>query len=145
MANYELTPHQVDLIKNSWGKVIIYSEQAGEAFYTHLFAKAPELVSLFKTNIKAQDRKLIYAVTLLITKINKLDNIREEVRSLAKRHTLYGVKPEYFQVFGEAFMDMLDRVLQSNWNEDMQLAWRTLYGIIAQAIIDEMSTASLGV
>jgi hemoglobin-like flavoprotein len=139
VATNELSLNQIDLIKNSWGKVIIYSEQAGEAFYTHLFAKAPNLVSLFKTNIKAQDRKLIYAVTLLITKINKLDNIREEVRSLAKRHQHYGVKSEYFHIFGEAFMDMLARVLQSNWSDEMQLAWKTLYGIIAQAMVDEMS------
>jgi hemoglobin-like flavoprotein len=135
-----LTQDEQKMIRDSWGKVITHTEEAGLVFYQYLFSFHPELKPLFPTDLKAQARKLIAAVTILVTKMDKSDHIREEVHKLAQRHIHYGVKPVYFAMFGEAFLITLAQVLASIWSEPLKMAWQSAYTMISEAMIEEMKT-----
>jgi nitric oxide dioxygenase len=135
-----MTERQINLIKDNWGTVIAYSHLAGEIFYKKLFEIKPELQSLFKNSMKEQEKKLVFAVTLLITKLNKLDIVKDEVKYLSKRHIEYGVNPEDFEPFGRALLEMLKTVYQERWNKELALAWIDLYQFIKTAIIENMES-----
>ncbi|MCS6820770.1 MAG: globin domain-containing protein [Microscillaceae bacterium] len=129
---------QIKLIKESWVNVVIHVEKAGAVFYNKLFTLYPEIKPLFKNDIVSQDRKLIHAVAVMITKLDKLDDLRKELHSLASRHIYYGVKPEHFRAFKVAFMAMLEEALQKQWSANLKQAWEELFDLIAQAMIEDM-------
>lgn len=133
-----MTKNQIKIIEDSWGKVLAYNNQLGDIFYYELFAKAPELKSLFKEDAKLRSRKLLFAVVSLATKVHKLENIEEDVKAMAKRHIKYGVKPEYFKIFGKCFIIGLEQILKDDWNKNLKSAWEGLFMTVSEAMIKTM-------
>lgn len=139
--NIEVSEAEVKLVKDSWAEVVTNYDRAGAFFYQKLFEKAPDLKPLFQENSENQNKKLVFAITLIITKLNKLDNFKHEIKYLSKRHANYGVRPEYFGAFGEAFLAMLKEILEIKWTPEMRLAWNKIYDIIAKAMIEHIQEA----
>ena len=130
-----MTERQILLVKNSWSYVIVNADEAGQLFYKHLFEVAPEVKPMFKGDIKEQARKLMNMVTYIVTKLQKLDEIIDEVRSLAQRHGKYGVKPHYYQIVGTSLLWTLKEGLGDKWNLETEEAWTTVYTFLADAMI----------
>lgn len=68
---------------------MVNSEEAGELFYQHLFDIAPGVRHPFKGDTKSQARKLIAMVTYVVTRLQNLDTVLDEIRMLAERHNKY--------------------------------------------------------
>ncbi|TAF67396.1 MAG: hypothetical protein EAZ55_03510 [Cytophagales bacterium] len=138
-----MTDKQISLVKNSWVDVVAHVSEAGQIFYENFFALAPETKSLFTGDSKEQQRKLIMAVTLIFTKINRIENIKDEIKYLSKKHKGYGVKANYFESFGKAFVKMVGSILTERkmWNAEMQEAWTAIYNAVAQAMVENMKEA----
>ena len=64
-----MTPEQVQLVQESWEKVVPISEQAAELFYGRLFELDPSLKPLFSGDIKEQGRKLMKIITLVVASL----------------------------------------------------------------------------
>ncbi len=130
-----MTERQILLVKNSWSYVIVKSDEAGELFYQRLFEVAPEVKHMFKSDLKEQARKLMNMVTYIVTKLQKLDEIAGEVKSLAQRHGKYGVKPHYYQLVGSALLWTLKEGLGEKWTSETEQAWTAVYSSLADAMI----------
>jgi len=130
-----MTERQILLVKNSWSYVIVNADEAGQLFYKRLFEVAPEIKPMFKTDIKDQARKLMNMVTYIVTKLQKLDEIMAEVKSLAQRHGKYGVKPHYYQIVGSSLLWTLKEGLGDKWNTETEQAWTAVYTALADAMI----------
>lgn len=133
-----MTTHEIELVRNSWVTILAHREEAGNIFYKTLFELSPSIRDLFKTDIQMQNQKLMSSITLIVTKLNKLDNIREEIKFLSKRHVNYQVRPDYFVAFGKAFITMLAKILKDNWITEMEEAWTKVYTLVSQAMIEEL-------
>lgn len=131
-----LTEKEILLVRNSWSFVIIHSAKAGELFYGQLFELAPEVKPLFKGDINDQAKKLTSMVTLLISKLKKLDDIMNEVKALARRHVNYGTQPKHYDVVGQALLWTLEKGLKDKWNPEVADAWKKLYSILSKAMIE---------
>jgi len=127
---------QIQLVKETWSYVITKSDEAGELFYSRLFEVAPGVRHLFKGEIKEQAHKLMSMVTYVVTKLEKLDTILGEVRSLAQRHTKYGAKAEHYAVVGECLIYTLKSGLGHRWNKETEEAWLAVYGVLSNAMIE---------
>ena len=130
-----MTERQILLVKNSWSYVIVNADEAGQLFYKRLFEVAPEVRPMFKGDIKEQSRKLMNMVTYIVTKLQKLDEIMDEVKSLAQRHGKYGVKPHYYQIVGSSLLWTLKEGLGDKWNDETEQAWTAVYTALADAMI----------
>lgn len=126
---------QIQLVKESWGFVIVKSDEAGQLFYSRLFTVAPHLQPLFKTDVKEQARKLMSMVTYIVAKLDKLETIIAEVKSLAMRHNKYGAKREHYQIVNECLLWMLKTGLGDRWNAPTEYAWRSLLQTISSSMI----------
>lgn len=133
-----MTTEEIELVRNTWISILAHKEEAGDIFYNTLFELSPEIRSLFNTDIKSQNQKLVSSVTLIVTKLNTLDNIRQEVKFLAKRHVNYQVKPYYFAAFGKAFITMLAHILGDVWTPAIANAWSKVFKLISDAMIEEL-------
>jgi len=137
-----VTENQILLVKGSWSFIVMNPVGAGQLFYERLFEVAPGVRHLFKGDIKHQARKLINMVTLVVTKIDKLDDIIEEVKLLGQRHNRYGAEPAHYQVVGECLLWTLEKGLGDKWNDETREAWTKVYGILADAMIRNQSAAA---
>ncbi len=127
---------QIQLVKESWGFVIVKSEEAGRLFYSRLFEVAPELKHLFKGDIKEQSRKLMAMVTLIVSKLDKLETIVTDIKALAVRHNKYGAKKEHYVLVGECLLWTLQQGLAERWNNETEGAWLSVYKVLSDAMIE---------
>jgi len=136
-----MTPKQIQLVKESWGYVIVKSNEAGQLFYSRLFEVAPPLQHLFKGDIKEQARKLMSMVTLVVSKLEKLDTVISEVRALGARHNKYGTKHEHYTAVGQSLIWTLSQGLGERWNKETEEAWTQAYSVLSNAMIQAQQEA----
>jgi len=132
-----MTTHDIELVKKSWTTVAtIDMETVGGLFYNRLFEIAPEVKPMFsRSSIAEQSRKLLSMLSYVIAKLDKLDDILEEVAKLAKRHSQYGVKESHYAAVGAALLWTLEKGLGDLWNEELKAAWTRIYTVLSGAMI----------
>jgi hemoglobin-like flavoprotein len=135
-----MTERQILLIKNSWSFVIVRSEESGLMFYERLFDIAPELQALFKSHPKEQALKFVQMITLVVSRLQKLDEILDELKALALRHNRYGVKTAYYRIAGAAFIWMLQQLLEDKWTEELEEAWIEVYTLMSDTMIKQQES-----
>ena len=137
-----ITEKQILLVKNSWC-CSTNAEKAGKIFYGRLFEVAPGLRHHFQDDIKFQARKLFNMVHLIVTRLDRLDEMMDEFRSLASRHNRYGAEPAHYQVVGECLLWTLEKVVGDKWNDETREAWRAVYEELSNAMIkSQMESAA---
>jgi len=133
-----MTPEQVVLVKSSWEKVVPISDKAAELFYGKLFELDPSLKSLFKGDMAEQGKKLMKMINTAVNGLDRLNDIVPAVQQLGIRHIQYGVKDEHYDTVGAALLWTLGAGLGELFTEEVEQAWATVYGILA----DTMKTAA---
>lgn len=136
-----MSPLQIKLVRETWGFIIAKSDKAGELFYARLFEVAPGVRPLFKEDITLQARKLMNTVTYIVTKLDKLDTIMGEVKSLAQRHKKYGTLKEHYPVVGDCLIHTLKTGLGERWSPQIESAWVAVYTVLANAMIEGQEEA----
>jgi nitric oxide dioxygenase len=132
-----MTPHQINLIKSSWTQVAEKDHTAvGHLFYNRLFEIAPEAKNLFGVSVSTQSDKLGIMLSYIINKLDKLDDIIEEVAKLARAHASYGVTPSHYALGGDIFLWSLERLFGDAWNEELRDAWADCYSTLVTAMIN---------
>jgi nitric oxide dioxygenase len=132
-----MTQHQINLIKSSWEMVgTIDLVTLGGLFYNRLFELAPEVKPMFRDSLQEQSKKLLSTLAYVISKLDKLEDIMDEVGKLAQRHVQYGVRQEHYTVVGQALLWTLERGLGNSWNEELEEAWTICYTILSSAMIN---------
>jgi hemoglobin-like flavoprotein len=131
-----LTDQEISLIKKSWGKFRnIDPVVVGDAFYSKLFFDRPALRKMFPHEMDAQYKKLLDMLNTIVMRLDRLDELTDEIIAMAKRHEGYGVRPEHYEPVGEALIWTLKTGMGNEWNEELKDAWIKCYGILANAMI----------
>lgn len=133
-----MTTKNIELVKGSWALVAAMDmETVGSLFYNRLFEIAPEVQPMFsKTTMPEQSKKLLTMLSYVIAKLDKLDDIIDEVAKLAKRHQGYGVKAEHYTAVGQALLWTLEQGLGMQWNEELKASWTEVYIVLSGAMIN---------
>lgn len=136
-----MTEAQIQLVKQSWSLVATNPEAAGKLFYNRLFEVAPGVRHMFKGEITEQSRKLMSMLAMVVSKLDKLDTLIDEVKMLAKRHDKYGARPEHYAVVGQCLIWTLNRGLGEKWNKETEEAWVMAYTVLSTAMIESQTFA----
>ncbi|CAN5511683.1 globin family protein [soil metagenome] len=130
-----MTPHQIQLVQESFAKVLPISEQAAEIFYARVFELAPNVRSMFKGDMVEQGRKLMAMLRTVVNTLDRLDVLVPVAQKLAERHVGYGVQSAHYAVVGTALIDTLDKGLGEAFTPETRAAWETAYGTLASVMI----------
>ncbi|MGE5107240.1 MAG: globin family protein [Sphingobacteriales bacterium] len=131
-----MTTKQIELIRASWTLVsAIDPETVGNLFYTRLFEIAPEVKPMFRNSLSEQSKKLLTTLGYVISSLNRLDSVADDIAKLAHRHVKYGVKPVHYIAVGEALLWTLEKGLGEHWNNELKEAWSQCYSILSAAMI----------
>jgi nitric oxide dioxygenase len=138
-----MTTEQILLVKKTW-KVFrgISPETVGDLFYAKLFADNPSLRKMFPTNMQQQYQKLIDMLNAIVIRLDRLDELTEEIAAMAKRHVDYGVRPAHYKLVGNALLWTLQKGLGDDWNSEVKTAWVTCYTILADCMINSASATA---
>ncbi|MEM9222873.1 MAG: globin domain-containing protein [Pseudomonadota bacterium] len=123
-----------DILSKSFAAIARNPDDFAEQFYCQLFEIAPDLRLLFKDDLRAQGRKVVSTLGVVVAGIHRGDVLKPVLSDLARRHVAYGVEPHHYEIVGKALMQTLARML----GEDAPAldVWRVTYGAVAQAMID---------
>ena len=131
-----ITQRQITLVQTSFAKVEPIAEQAADIFYTKLFEYDPKLKPLFKSDIKAQGRKLMATLKVATAGLNDLDTLVPVLHQLAERHVNYGVKAADFTPVGNALLYALEQGLGNQFTTEVRQAWVDVFRLIATTMKD---------
>lgn len=126
-----MTPQQIELVQQSWGKVVPIAKQAAALFYQRLFELAPHLRGLFSNDIEQQGKKLMSVLSTAVSSLKQLDKLEMTVWQLGRRHRAYGVKNEDYQPVAQALLWTLEQGLKSEFTEQVKVAWVAAFTLLA--------------
>ena len=132
-----MTPKQIEIIRETWQKVVPIGDVATELFYSRLFEIDPSVRPLFsKVDLPLQRRKLLQALNSVIESIENLESVVPTLQDLGRRHVGYGVKDAQYDSVGGALLWTLEKGLGEAWSEEAAEAWASAYALIANTMID---------
>jgi nitric oxide dioxygenase len=130
-----MTPDQIRLVRESFAKVVPIHTAAAAIFYDRLFQVAPEIRSLFPTDLTPQGAKLMAALGMVAAGLERLESIIPQVHELGRRHADYGVRDAHYDLIGQTLIWTLDKVLGAAFTPETREAWIEAYGMLAEAMI----------
>ena len=140
-----MTPRQVELVQGSFASVVSIADAAAEIFYNRLFELDPSLRSMFKSDMKAQGKKLMDSLKMVVGNLRNLDRIIPGVKAMAVRHTSYGVKNEHYATVGTALIDTLEKGLGDAFTTEVREAWLAAYTALSTTMQAAAAEAADGV
>jgi nitric oxide dioxygenase len=130
-----MTPQDIALVQQSFALVAPNKEAVAAAFYARLFEIDPALQPLFRGDLRSQGIKLMGALTLVVTQLDRLETILDDVKSLARRHVGYGVTDQHYATVGQALLDTLQSGLGEAFTPELRAAWTRAYTLLSGAMI----------
>ena len=141
-----MTPAQLRHLQRSFSKVEPVAEQFGTMFYERLFAIAPEMKPLFRTDIKAQQSKFMKVIGEVVQlHLRAMISLPATAQASGeamlpgaywsgKLHAAYGVRMEDFEKMKEALLWALEQALKDDLTPEVQDAWIAAYDIVVRAM-----------
>ncbi|MEM1385357.1 MAG: globin family protein [Pseudomonadota bacterium] len=135
-----LSTEDVTVIRRSWARAAQAGILAVDLFYGRLFEAAPEVRSLFASDMDGQKVKLIATLGFVVEHLDRPEEIGPAARALAVRHVGYGVRAEHYAPVGAALIWALEQLLGSHFGSAEADAWTRAY----QALSADMIVAAYG-
>jgi len=126
-----MTPDQIKLVQQSWARVTPIADVAATLFYQRLFELDPSLRSMFKRDMKEQQRMLMQVLAVAVSSLNNLEKLLPTVQALGRRHSGYGVTAQHYATVGEALLWTLEQGLGEYFDAEVRKAWALTYLALA--------------
>jgi len=126
-----MTRQQIALVQRSFDAVQPILNAAALLFYDRLFELDPSLRALFRGSLEDQADKLAQALTVVVTNVDRQEQIKGAIEALGRRHAGYGVRDQHYTTVGEALLWTLEQGLGEAFTSDVRDAWAAAYSWIS--------------
>lgn len=82
-----------------------------EVFYARLFAKAPHLRAMFRSDLESQSKKLMDALDAVVRNFEHPVESAAMIDELGRRHAGYGASPEHYDLVIDLLIDSMREIL----------------------------------
>lgn len=130
-----MTPTEIALVQQSFRRLSPHHETVAALFYQNLFDRDPALRALFAGDLKAQGRKLMTMLSLVVAGLERLDSLLPTVSALGARHAGYGVREADYDTVAAALLQTLEQGLGAAFAPPVRAAWASAYATLAGAMI----------
>jgi hemoglobin-like flavoprotein len=130
-----MTPDAIDLVQDSFRKVVPIAAIAADLFYNRLFETNPELRQLFPADLAEQKRKLIQMLAVAVSNLSRLQDLEPVVRDLGRRHQRYGATAAHYSAVGAALIWTLSEGLGEAFTSEVEAAWTETFTLLAEIMI----------
>ena len=133
---------QINLVQESFGKVVPIADTAAALFYGRLFDIDPALEPLFKGDMVEQGRKLMQMIGVAVKSLDRLEQVLPAVCALGARHAGYGVREKDYDTVGSALIWTLKKGLGDGFTPETEAAWAEVYTTLAGVMKDAQAAAT---
>jgi len=131
-----MTERQVQLVQQTFMKVLPISDLAAQLFYTRLFELDPTLKPMFKTDMQEQGRKLMQMIGMAVQGLTVPHEIMGIVADLGRRHLDYGVIDAHYDTVRTALLWTLRQGLGVEFTPEVSTAWTDAYEFLSKVMKD---------
>ncbi len=85
--------------------------------------------------MEQQYSKLISMISVVVSRLEHLEELTEDIAAMARRHVDYGVKPQQYALVGNALLWTLEKGLGDQWNIELKEAWAKCYTLLSETMI----------
>lgn len=126
---------QIHLVRDSYARFAPRAREVGAEFYRSLFALNPEARALFTGDMDMQAQKLMDMIGAVVAALDQPEYLLDSCRALGARHASYGVVEEHYDDVGTALLKTLQAGLGEHYTEEVEAAWASVYGEMAETMI----------
>ena len=131
-----MTDAEIRLVKQSWRTLrAIDPGIVGDLFYSKLFMANPSLRNLFPKKMDEQYSKLMDMLSVIIARLDRMDELDDDIAAMARRHIQYGVRPAHYKLVGNALLWTLRQGLGQDWTLEVEQAWTKCYSNLADTMM----------
>lgn len=136
----------IDLLFATYSFVFTKKEAFVKEFYAQLFLRSPEIHQLFldrHTDMQEQQNVFAKTFTAIITGLK--DQPEQTVKllsELGKRHQLYFVTEQMYDIAGVVLLDTLKKFLKDVWTPEKEATWIETYTLIKLIMLDAYEVQS---
>jgi hemoglobin-like flavoprotein len=131
-----MTNQQVQLVQQTFMKVLPISDLAARLFYKRLFEIDPSLKPMFKGDMQEQGRKLMQMIGMTVQGLSVPGEIMGLVADLGRKHVEYGVVDANYDTVCAALMWTLGQGLGADFTPEVKGAWAEAYEFLATVMKD---------
>jgi hemoglobin-like flavoprotein len=139
----ELTERQKLLIVESFAQFEPIVQYSSKIFFDRLAEVEPSLGAQFCSETNVHSDKLATVLQIAVISVRNLDALVPMLRLLGSEYRSYGARPEYYEIFGDVLLWTLQQGLGDTYTEEVNEAWATLYGIIAEMMMQSKPVEKL--
>lgn len=129
------TPDARLLVQSTIGALFNDRTRFTQDLYRRLFAAAPTAKDLFRGDMESQGQMLSHMIQFLVHAMSRPDTMTLGLRDLGRRHDGYGVPPEYYPAFREAFLGAARATLGAKHTPEVERAWADTIDMIIAAML----------
>ena len=120
-----------ELVQRTWKELVPVADAVAELFHRKLFEIDPEIMPLFKGDMKEQGRKLTDMITVAVYGLDIMEPIIPAVQELAARHAGNGVSASHYDTVGGALPWTLEQGLGAAFTPEVREVWAGMYELLA--------------
>ena len=129
-----MTQQEVQLVQQTFMKVLPISDLAAQLFYKRLFEIDPSLKPMFKGDMQEQGRKLMQMIGMTVQGLSVPGEIMGLVADLGRKHVEYGVVDAHYDTVCAALMWTLGQGLGADFTPAVKAAWTEAYEFLAKVM-----------
>ena len=131
-----MTKEQIQLVQQTFMKVLPISDLAAQLFYTRLFEIDPSLKPMFKGDMQEQGRKLMQMIGMAVQGLTVPGEIMGLLAELGRKHAEFGTVDAHYDKVGMALLWALGQGLGADFTPEVQTAWTEAYEFLAKVMKD---------
>ena len=128
-----MRPEQMTAVTTSFQRLLLREEMLAVLFYQRLFALEPSVKPMFGDDMRAQGRKFVDMVQIVVAGMHDPD-LFDAMRALGQRHREYGVRAEHYATVQTALLWALQQALNEHYTIEVEQGWTALYTMVATAM-----------
>ncbi len=122
-------------LRRSYEAVRAEGTRLADLFYASLFARAPELRPLFRTDPRVQAQKLLSSLDAIVKNLEAPGENAAMLAALGERHAGYGARPEHYDLVVELLVDAMRQLLGDRADPRTLDEWRTALRLVSAQMI----------
>ena len=130
-----ISPQDLSKVQDSFALLRTKFDVTSMHFYEALFARAPQLRTMFRDDLAGQGMKFMTTLDAIVQKLGDEGEVSNEFTDLGRTHRSLGVHRGDFTPMEEALIDTLRIELGDEFSEDLERAWRAAFEEVSARMI----------
>lgn len=124
-------------LRLSLADMLAHGQALADVFYAELFARFPELRSLFRGDMNVLKQKLLQTFEWIVGNLDRPSEVRIAARELGKKHESFGVKPEHYPIVCDLLVGSMGKIAGNKWTRELEADWRLAINLLAMLMLGQ--------